>query len=570
MSSRNQKIRAFINDGANSSDIGFYFFVLPSMLFPVAFFYIVSLKRDSSLSLIREKWGLPRQLSGEIAKSSFYHNTYISAKPSKHLDEQTWNDLNLTEIFNQLDHTSSAIGQQMLYHILRTPQNTETELKKRDQLAHFFSHQDSLREKIQLTLSVLDTKNAYDLPRLFLQNLPTLSRIYVLFPLGTLLAIGSFCTVPFVTGLGILAPLAVLAFNIVIGLAFRWRFRDFSVPLRSMHNLIIASEKIAQLNNPELADQTNGLRTHCKRLQLLKSASKYLIFDNHFNEVLASAYAYLNIFLLIDLNVYLISIRLLGKCRGDVRSLYEILGMIDAVVSISSYRYSLSSYCTPQFTPQLKQIIADDICHPLLHKPISNSIMIKEKSILVYGANMSGKTTFIRSLGLNAILGQTIYTCLAKSYQAPFINVKSFINRKDDILGGKSYFREEVVSVRELIYASDSAEQHLFLIDELFKGTSPQECTALSHAVLKHLDTSEHMVVVATHDYSLQALMKEWDLFHFCGTIVNSELLFEYKINKGAGFSNNALKLLEVEGYPQGIIETANRTLKIAAEGNFG
>ena len=567
---RNQKIREVIREGADSSDLGFYCIVLPSLLLPIAYFHIISLKHRSRLSLLRERWGSPRESGTEIENLSFYHNARRSAQPTKHLDEQTWDDLNLTEVFRQLDHTNSAIGQQVLYHILKTPHDGEHELTNRDRLAKCFADQSGLRESLQLALCTLNTRNAYDLPRLFLQSLPILPRFYAALPACALLAIAALSVLPLATGMEIIALLAILVFNIVVGLSFRRRFQDFGIPIRSMHSLITVGERISWINSPQLADQTKRLRIHCKRLQPLKRISKYLVFDNHFNEILASLYAYLNTFLLIDLNVYLASIKMLEKRKEDVRVIYEILGNIDATISVASFRYSLPSYCTPRFTSPSSEILAEGVWHPLLPESVENSIAIKDSSILLYGANMSGKTTFLRSLGLSAILGQTIYTCLARSYQAPFVNVKSFINRKDDILGGKSYFLEEVESVKELICARDSTEQHLFLLDELFKGTSPQECTAISHAVLRYFDSSKHVTVVATHDASLQNLMSGWDIFHLGEVLRDGRRSFDYKVYKGMGGSNSALALLEANGYPEEVVQTARRFLASSGDGNFG
>ena len=522
------------------------------------------------MSDIRRRWGLPRPSRSDVASVSLYHDALQAADRVKGLDEQTWEDLNFNDVFEELDHTNSAIGQQVLYHILRTPRDSDLELEKIDWLATRFAEETALREEIQLALSKLESRNAYGLPRLFLQDSPNLSKLSTTIPACTALAVGALCSLPFLNGIVVVVPLFILVLCVLVGLVFRRHFQDFGIPFRSLHALIRVGEVIGGIKSEVISQQAAGLRVSSRNLIFLKRISRYLVFDNHFNEILASAYAYLNTFLLLDLNIYIACIKLLEKQRDEVRNVYETLGWIDAVISIASYRHGLAIFCRPEFISASKRILVEDIYHPLLQNCVPNSIEIEDRSVLLYGANMSGKTTFIRSLGLSVVLAQTICTCNARTYRSPFLRVKSFINRKDDILGGKSYFLKEVVAVRELVRASESPEQCLFLVDELFKGTSPQECTSISGAVLKYLDHSLHITVAATHDATLQHLLHPWVVLHFGETQKGRRLLFDYKIRSGKGKSSSSLALLEAQDYPSDVIENAKRTIESLHGGNIG
>lgn len=88
--------------------------------------------------------------------------------------------------------------------------------------------------------------------------------------------------------------------------------------------------------------------------------------------------------------------------------------------------------------------------------------------MLITGSNMSGKSTFLRTLGVTAVLAQTLNTCLAAEYYAPVFNVRSCIGRSDDLLSGKSYYIAEVESLLGLVEVSAHSAPHLFLLDELF------------------------------------------------------------------------------------------------------
>ncbi len=550
-----------LDDGANASDLGFYFVVLPGLLLPLVYFHLAALKKGDRLADIRRRWGRPRRAHVGLKSIAFYHDLRAATRPSGRIDDQTWSDLDLDAVFRQLDHTCSAVGQQVLYDILRTPQETSEALSEKDRLVQSFAEQPGLRTAVQAALLRLDTRNTFDLPRLFLQDLPEIPRFYGAIPAGTLLTLAALAALFHTTGLGVLVLLFFIAGNIALGLVWRRRYSDFSVALRSLHCLLGAGERLARLGSPAIAGQTAPLGLYCRRLRRLKKISAYLVFDDHFNEVLASAYAYLNTFLLLDLNVFLASVKMLQRHKKDIRAVYESVGRLDALVAIASYRHSLPFYCRPQFTAPAPQLSVGQVYHPLLQDPVANSVAMEGKSLLLYGANMSGKTTFIRSLGLSAILGQTIYTCPARSYRAPFLHVQSFINRKDDILGGRSYFLAEVESVHELVKACDGAAPCLFLVDELFKGTSPQECTALSQAVLDYLHASGHLVAAASHDAVLQRLLPEWAFFHFGQIMDEGVWRFDYRLRRGPGRTYNAVGLLAAKGYPAAVIRAAEKNL---------
>jgi DNA mismatch repair ATPase MutS len=100
---------------------------------------------------------------------------------------------------------------------------------------------------------------------------------------------------------------------------------------------------------------------------------------------------------------------------------------------------------------------------------------------------MSGKSTFLRTVGVTVVMAQTINTCLATAYEAPILNVRSCIGRADDLLTGKSYYIVEVEALLELVKASTDSAPHLFLLDELFRGTNAIERIAAGQAVLCEL-----------------------------------------------------------------------------------
>ena len=214
---------------------------------------------------------------------------------------------------------------------------------------------------------------------------------------------------------------------------------------------------------------------------------------------------YLNLLFILDLTLLYFAAREIRAHGPALLRVIAAVGDVDAAISIASYRTGTPHWTRPRFLPAGSPIVLADLRHPLVASAVPNSITLgPPHGILVTGSNMSGKTTFVRTLGVAAVLAQTINTCLATAYDAPVLHVRSCIGRADDLLHGKSYYLVEVEAVMALVEASRSVEQHLFLFDELFRGTNAVERIAVAEAVLQELLANQtHVVVAATHDGEL-------------------------------------------------------------------
>ena len=163
-------------------------------------------------------------------------------------------------------------------------------------------------------------------------------------------------------------------------------------------------------------------------------------------------------------------------------------GDVDAAISVASYRAGRDDWTTPERVGAEAASEMTDLRHPLVDDAVPNSMRLRPgRGLLITGSNMSGKSTFLRTVGVNAVLAQTIHTCLARHYRAPIFRVRSCIGRADDLVAGKSYYIAEVEALLDLVRASDDTRPHLFLLDELFRGTNSVERIAAGQAVLQQL-----------------------------------------------------------------------------------
>jgi len=177
---------------------------------------------------------------------------------------------------------------------------------------------------------------------------------------------------------------------------------------------------------------------------------------------------------------------------------------------------------------------------------------------------MSGKTTFLRTLIINSILAQTIYTCFADTFESPIVKQFSSIRIDDSVLEGTSYYFEEVNTMATLINEVATSNQNIFVLDEVFKGTNTVERIASAKAILSYLNRKNNIVIVSTHDIELSRMLeKEYDLFHFVETIQNNEFHFDHKLKPGPLRTRNAIRILEMANYPEEIIQEAQHISKI-------
>ena len=249
--------------------------------------------------------------------------------------------------------------------------------------------------------------------------------------------------------------------------------------------------------------------------------------------------------------------------KAEIHTLYKYIGEVDSYQSIASYRAGLSYYCRPEFDNRKAQITIRNAFHPLINACEANSLVTETKGILITGSNMSGKTTFIRTIAINTILAQTIYTVCATEYRSSFLNVLTSIGIQDSLLEGKSYYKEELHAIQHFIQQAENSEGfNLFVMDELFKGTNTVERIAGAKGVLEYLIKGNNLAMVSTHDVELADLLSPaYKLYHFEESLSDDGYVFDYKLKKGILKTGNAIRLLEVSGFPAEIISAANAFL---------
>lgn len=514
-------------------------------------------RKNKKLENIKKNWAKPLEKHRNYDLISSYFRLQSNSKNIQTVDDKTWNDLNFNSVFSLLDRNTSGVGQQYLYSLLHKYQNNEDELKRRQKLIQELKENSDLRESIQLKLLNLFGVSSYFIAYLVLSKSLPQFKFYRIFYLLSLASLLSLLLISY-NGIFLIISLGILLTNLLINKIFSAKIYEYFAGFSGLNNLLLSSISISEINTKTYIDEIEFLKSKKHLLKSLKSKLGYLVIDKQYlGELALAMIEYLNMFMLFDIIAYYRSVDVLTKHQDEIHELFKAVGSLDASISVASYLEEVKNYCEPEFNKNDK-VSFNELYHPLLKKPVSNSLQDIKKSVLITGSNMSGKTTFIKTLGVNFILARTLNFCLAKSISIPTLIVKTSIRRNEELEEGKSYFFIEIEAIKDFIDISNDDNKYVFLIDEIFRGTNTIERLASSTAVLRYIDKS-NFVFVTTHDIELQEMLQNTFLmYHFSERIEGDKFYFDYKIQSGACNSGNAIRLLEIMSYPRSIISEAN------------
>jgi hypothetical protein len=549
--------------GSITNPVSYLYLLLVLPVFIAGFFVSSRLRKLRLIARIKNEWGQPQIIKKRDmpAIRLLFDNTPIR-ETEKAVDDQTWNDLNMDNIYTVIDRTLTDPGEAVLYRMLRTPLINKDGLEERNRIIRLFQDDRKYREKVQLELIRLGHQYfSNDLFVTLWGDLLPLSKVTLFFTAMTLLAVFSL-SVPFIWGspVLVLVPVAVFIANLLIHYIFRRNYKDQLFAFSYLLAFIRTAGKISQLLKGKTDTHSGILGTNFDACKKILKKTRYLFPSKDTpasspNEIINE---YLNIFFLFEVRSFYSAASEINNHISELRELYITLGEIDALQSIASYRESLPAFTEPEFFSNGISLEVSDAVYPLLENPVPASITVNRNGIIITGSNMSGKSTFLRNIGCNVLLAQTISTCLASQYKGSFFRVMTSISRTDDVIAGKSFYYVEAERILRTIRSLDSDTPTLCIIDELLSGTNSAERLQASDAILHHLLKQNTLVICATHDLELiDRLERMCDLYHFTGTADDTGLTFDYQLKPGMATTRNAIDLLEYLGYPDDIIERA-------------
>lgn len=494
---------------------------------------------------------------------------YEKHKSDTQIDDITWNDLGMDDIFMRMNYSISSAGEEYLYHLLRTPLFEREKLEHFDEVVKYFSGENEDRVKYQWLMKRLGTTGKYSLYDYidFLEKLNDRSNkkdfiMYVILAVLILLGFIEF-------NLGLLGCIIWMFVQMFSYFKVKKENEPYLTCLAYIMRLIDIAEKVVDVLPEVCIAEKEQLQQDVKQLKDVKKGS-FWIFGSIYKtgSPLDILFDYLRMTFHFDLMYFNHMLSGIINKKEKVDNLITTLGWLETSISVSLYRDSLENgWNTPILGDEILEV--KNGYHPLITEPVKNSITAKG-GVLLTGSNASGKSTFLKMMALNCLLSQTIYTVNAEEYKAPFYHLYSSMSLKDDLESGESYYIVEIKSIKRIMDNKNlNKGRILCFVDEVLRGTNTVERIAASTQILLSMTGENIQCFAATHDIELTQLLEgHYDNYHFEEEIKDNDVLFNYELKPGKATSRNAIKLLEIMGYENRIVDRARQLAEVfVAEG---
>jgi len=475
---------------------------------------------------------------------------------NQNIDVITWNDLNMDSVFKRIKNTQSSIGDEYFYRFMRHQKNNN--LNHFDEVVESINNKPTERLKLQYAFHKIGRHTGNRMVECLYDT-----SLFPKMPMGiitlvTFIGLLSIVSLNINLDIGVLAICASFTVSMILFVITIKKIATYIINLKIISEMINAAKVIVKMNISELDEENNRLKKLLKKCNTLGDLSNFCVLvsmsdsEQQMNNLLAMLVTYFGLYGF----AYQATIKQLRKYATELMEIYDIVGYVESTISVASYRKSVNYYCKPTFI-EGRIIDFNEIVHPLIKKPVANTNSCRNK-ILITGSNASGKSTFVKTIAINVILGQLINTCLAKSFKFRPCTIYTSMNLEDDLEVGNSFYVAEVKSLKRLLDESSKDNYSMLFIDEIFKGTNMIERIAAATVILQHFARKDCFICLATHDIELASTLdKLYDNYHFQEEIKDDDICFDYLLKSGITTGSNAIKLLSYCKYDSSIVTEA-------------
>ncbi|WP_111669142.1 MutS-related protein [Algoriphagus litoralis] len=460
-------------------------------------------------------------------------------------------------LFQLLNHTTSASGKSKLADLMKSHFDPQASQSRAEAVAELSQKKEFLNAMEAVGLAFQKDEKPTQTWIQWLEKVEKVSAFhYVLAFTGPVGGI----TMLLLIFLGIV-PEAVLGLWILLGLGFLSRvFNPLkeaaeSIPSASMlKSYRIRSRQIEEENfsAQALVEErqifTQPSSTISAQLEELDNLGLWA--QNRINLL----YLPINLLLWTDFFLFTRLIKWKQKVGSSLGHLPQTLENWEVWVSLGAFESQLEGNGTVVWAKE-HTLAAEALAHPLIlqGKAIANSIEFdaENRLVLLTGANMSGKTTFMRTLGINCVLANLGLSPFGSSLTLGPIQLYTSMRNSDNLGESVSSFYAELSRIKTLIKRLESGETLFFLLDEILKGTNTQDRISGSEALIRQILQTNGLGIISTHDIELAELQQSVEKVHnysFHSEIMDQSINFDYKIKKGPCPSFNAHKLMELMG----------------------
>lgn len=467
------------------------------------------------------------------------------------VDSTTFYDLNLLDYIKRIDYSMSTMGASSLY--VRT-REARPILKDLDTLRYIRENQEetiSLMAKF-LSFGEIKNKELFTLLKNGIEAKFSFELYVKFYPLIATLVLGLF----FVSKISFLSGITlILATNAIIT-------KDISKKTQGASKMLTMLGKFSKLGIDVLK---TGLELESiERLRDYKTLLKKINrkTGSFYNKVGLDTDIFYELISTVTLHeaMLFLSIKdLVNENKENLCKLYFILGDIDNEIALSNLYYNLDLVCKADVADKKEDISieGEELHNPIIYlkdkeESVGNTFKFT-KDILLTGSNASGKSTFLRTIGINHLMAKTLGFVVAKKFKTTDTDIFTSIDIKDSIEEKTSYFMAEAKTIKKMI----DNPGNIYLLDEVFKGTNTIDRISAASSTLDYL-SKQGFVVAATHDIELTNILeKDFCNYHFEEVVTKDEIKFDYKLKEGRAATRNAIRILEMYDYPEIITKKA-------------
>ncbi|MDY4788180.1 MAG: hypothetical protein SO253_02540 [Bacilli bacterium] len=517
----------------------YHFFYLITIFFTISFVMLIII-HDKVINKLRFYQAI-LEIYQEIEQKKNLEFTYIK---TDFKSNDLAKDLDLDYLFSLINCGYTYKGKKILFEHLTEPKFSDSEIINRQQaVKEMFEKHNVFNKKFQAYSKMKKSRKiSYNFENYLFKEKNKYQDIYLL-----LLLIG------FIDILGIIfnifpwwSILILFIFNYLVKNKQKQELDEYLTALDSLSLTFETYNNLASLINTE--------KFECEYLvslkeQLLKGqiAFKKLIFINNLANFVKNPFTdfiFSGFFALVG-NVYTLFIKWGKKYKNDLYQSIDAIAAIEEIISLTTINEVFPS-STPTLINKTK-IAFTNLSHPLIKNYVSNDVNFSKNSVVITGSNMSGKTTYLRSIGINLVLALNGANILASSGQ--FTNIKIFTSMRvhDDVNKGISTFYAEIKRIKSMIEYSKTNQPMICLIDEIFKGTNSLDRIKGATEGINKLTKDNVIIIVSTHDFELCNLDNIVN-YHFEEYYENDEIHFTYKLQDDRCKTSNAIFLMKLAG----------------------
>lgn len=475
------------------------------------------------------------------------------------------NDLDIfgnASLFQYINRTTAEQAGELLSHWLLTPSAPDT-IPARQEGIKELSQKTAWRQQLQATgitnhITKATEKNISN----WLQQKNKFSAagwkiLRLVYPLITITILGLFITGFIPTSLFTLLLVVFFAISLLISKLIMPEYNLLTKITGEVETLTDSIEHIENesFTSPLLQQLQASFRGQEKKASVIINQLKKILdrFDYRFNVVV---FIPLNSFLLWDLQQVLILEKWKTNNQSLVSNWYESLAGFEALSSLGNLAFNHPQWNFPVMSAHKGTFIAEEMGHPLIpaDKLVRNNFSVEGtgKINLVTGSNMAGKSTFLRSVGVNTVLAMTGAPVCAGYLELYPTRIISTMRVSDNLEESTSTFYAELKKLKTIIEAVNNKENVFLLLDEILRGTNSLDRHTGSDALLRQLISQQAVGLLATHDLELAKLAEQYPAniinYHFDVQVNNEELYFDYKLKRGVCESMNASLLMKKIG----------------------